>query len=676
VRGVVRHEPRSWRTLTIIGLLAAAVLASFALRAATAEAAQLGLMYSETYSKPEDLAVIGKSGAKMLRAAILPQWTKNGEDFSGVDTTFEAAAKAGVRIQVILEGNTGEGTSFPNSEEQAEWAEFARKAVRRYGYNGVFWSTHPGLPYLPVQEWEIWSEPNSGTNSSTAPGVGRAYGQFLAWAGPAVQNTSESFGEHATRVLIGGLLATHGTATEESFGAFLSATITAAGKTAFTGAGFHPYELGVTEAARVPDLKTAVTAMRSDLTADSSSAKTIAITEFGWPVEREFAISEHEAAIAMKESVTWLDASESTLNLTAIDYYNYRDSGLEQTWAYRAGLRDEVGNFRKTWFAFQELEGVPLWPKPLVALQANTGQLFTWTRGGGALNTLYGMASGTSPSVGTVAGTSDIAFQANTGTLWIYNPATGAVNTGYGMAPGTSPSIAQLESGAIAFQSNAHQLWLYVPGGEIVNSEYAMEPGTSPAITRKYNGLYVVAFHASDGTLHVWEPGASLANTGIAMEPGSSPSVTATDHNFAESSYVVAVNRLGGELSFYDEAGSTIHSGYGMLAHTSPGIASISSSVGAAPQRFEAPFQANTGQLWLYMPYGTVASTGFGMAAGTGPSVVGFPEGASTAAAPTLPFEIAFQTNASQMWSYEPEGLITNSLLGMAAGTSPAIGPG
>jgi hypothetical protein len=556
---------------------------------------------------------------------------------------------------------------FPEAEEIPGWTAFAQNAVKRYGYSGEFWAAHPGLPYLPVTEWEIWNEPNA-----VAPGG--LYGSFLHWAGPAVQSESKAWSGQSTGVLIGGLLDVNAGSGAETF---LANAIATAGTSSFTGAGVHPYVLGVVPVSRVGTLAAAVNGVRKVLTEKSSSAKTLAITEFGLPVEREYAVTEREASTFLQEAVGWMNANQTSLGLTAIDYYNYRDVTSLTNWAGRSGLRDEVGNFRKAWFAFQELEGVPRWPKPTVALQSNGGQLLTWTYSAGVVNTLYGMAAGTSPSLGQVAGTYDVAFQANTGTLWIYNPASGGVNTGLGMAAGTSPAIAQLESGAIAFQSSAHQLWLYVPGGEVINSELAMEPGTSPAITRKYNGNYVIAYHGSDGTLHVWEPHASLANTGIALEPGSSPAVTATDHDFAESSFVVAVNRLGGQLAFYNEAGSTILTPYGMAAHTTPGIASVSASIsGSPPQRFEAPFQANTGQLWLYMPYGTVASTGLGMATGTGPSVVGFAMGAPTAAAPTLPFEIAFQANSSQMWSYEPEGLITNSLLGMAIGTSPAIGPG
>ena len=199
-----------------------------------------------------------------------------------------------------------------------------------------------------------------------------------------------------------------------------------------------------------------------------------------------------------------------------------------------------------------------------------------------------------------------------------------------------------------------------------------MEAGTSPSIAVKYNGHYVIAYHGADGNLHVWDRLTGAISTGIAMTAGTSPAITALNHEFGTSSWVVAINRGGGELAFYYETGAVTHTGYGELPGTSPGAASVAIGTG----RFEAPFQANTGILWLYMPGGVVASTGYGMAAGSGPSVIGFSEGSPTAPPPQYPYEIAFQTNASQMWNYEPEGLLTNTPYGMAANTSPSIGPG
>ena len=41
------------------------------------------------------------------------------------------------------------------------YARFAGAAVRRYGPDGVFWTEHPELPYLPIHSWQIWNEQNS-----------------------------------------------------------------------------------------------------------------------------------------------------------------------------------------------------------------------------------------------------------------------------------------------------------------------------------------------------------------------------------------------------------------------------------------------------------------------------------------------------------------------------------
>ena len=109
----------------------------------------------------------------------------------------------------------------------------------------------------------------------------------------------------------------------------------------------------------------------------------MAITEFGLPVEREFAVTEAEAAQFMKQAVTWLDSGAGPANLTAIDYYNYRDVPSQPKWAGGAGMRDGVGTFRKTWFAFEELEGAARWPVPTTAFQANTGNLWTTGAAGG-----------------------------------------------------------------------------------------------------------------------------------------------------------------------------------------------------------------------------------------------------------------------------------------------------
>ncbi|MBK5110687.1 MAG: hypothetical protein JJE10_04885 [Thermoleophilia bacterium] len=47
-----------------------------------------------------------------------------------------------------------------NGYARYHWKQFLREAVDRYGTGGTFWSEHPGVPELPVRNWQVWNEPN------------------------------------------------------------------------------------------------------------------------------------------------------------------------------------------------------------------------------------------------------------------------------------------------------------------------------------------------------------------------------------------------------------------------------------------------------------------------------------------------------------------------------------
>ena len=90
------------------------------------------------------------------------------------------------------------------------------------------------------------------------------------------------------------------------------------------------------------------------------------------------------------------------------------------------------------------------------------------------------------------------------------------------------------------------------------------------------------------------------------------------------------------------------------MAGTSPSIAAMGSA-------FEVAFQANTGDLYTYSSTSGAANLEQGMKAGTSPSI----------AAVTGGYEIAFQANTGDLIAVGPKNYATG--LGMMAGTSPAI---
>jgi hypothetical protein len=51
--------------------------------------------------------------------------------------------------------------SPPKASDIANYADFAGALARRYGRKGSFWREHPELPERPVEDYEIWNEPNN-----------------------------------------------------------------------------------------------------------------------------------------------------------------------------------------------------------------------------------------------------------------------------------------------------------------------------------------------------------------------------------------------------------------------------------------------------------------------------------------------------------------------------------
>ena len=76
------------------------------------------------------------------------------------------------------------------------------------------------------------------------------------------------------------------------------------------------------------------------------------------------------------------------------------------------------------------------------ALQANTGDLYTYTSDGGSAHITLGMMRGTSPSITALPnGGYAVAMQANTGDLYTYTNDGSSQHVPLGMMSGTSPSI-------------------------------------------------------------------------------------------------------------------------------------------------------------------------------------------------------------------------------------------
>jgi hypothetical protein len=666
------------RAFQIIGLfLVTSALLMFG--ASSASALTLGLMFTgasntaghqEPNESSEEWSAIKQSGAKLFRLPVTPAESSNGTNWSYYDKVFRLAAESGVAIEPILGGRLNGalyGLPTATEKEKEEWYIWVKKAVKRYGYNGSFWAENPGVPAAPATAWEVWNEPNNAAMNGGSQINPESYGAFLVYTSAAIQSASQEQAGVKTGVLFGGLLIwNNGT----GYQSYVNQAYKIPGvSSSYTGLAIHPYEMGLENP--IGSLTSSINGVRSFLNSKpEGGGKSIWITEMGWATEREYGVGEAKQASLLTESFNWIKGAAATDNIQALIWYNYRDSDISNGWQYRCGLRDEMGNYRLSWFAFQEQTGKPRWPTPTIAFQANTESLWTVTQAAGGRNTLLGMAKETSPSIGLYKGAFQIAFQANTGTLFTATP-TIAEDTGQKIAPGTSPSVPPLEGGVVAYQASNGNL-SYKEGNTIVNTSYGMAAGTSPSITtipaRYWHNptRYAIAFQANNGNLWFLEPGGAVVNTGLGMAPGTSPSIAALDGPEGENKrFVIVFQANTTQLWLYEPGGTVSTTGLGMRAGTSPHVTALTAG------KYAVAFQANTTTLWTYEPGGSIANTGLGMPSGTSPSVSALSDWPYY-----RPFKVALNTTSGSLWTYEPGGSIVNTLYGFQPGTSPSIGPG
>src|SRR4029079_19551511 len=94
-------------------------------------------------------------------------------------------------FSTISPGASWAGTSWsapPSDQHIPDYAAFARALADRYRANGRLLHAHPELPYEPVQDFEIWNEPDLARFWVNDPaGSAAQYGQMVAAATPAIE---------------------------------------------------------------------------------------------------------------------------------------------------------------------------------------------------------------------------------------------------------------------------------------------------------------------------------------------------------------------------------------------------------------------------------------------------------------------------------------------------------
>src|SRR6266516_3771470 len=397
-------------------LLIGAILASLALLCVAASSASAqplyGLQFSTFTTDGSEWEAIGHSGASVYRlnatwkvVSDAGHWPDSPAWEQTYDKYFELAANHGITILPDLYGRRTEAAihQFYLSTEWGEYLEFVWTFVQRYGRGGYFWKLHPSLPYKPALDWEVWNEPNLPPDNPGGTVLPQKYAEFLI----ATSNTIKSAQSGVLRagepndiqVLHGGLYQPDAGTSVWSF--MEKASKVSGYASSFNGLSLHPYWFQGNESEKITGVENNIGIARAALNEFAGTAKTLWITELGWPVAGtgKPSVSAQEQANLLKGSFDWIKSSAETYKTQLVPWYFYKDTaaGVDGTWDQHAGLRDFNGNFRPAWSAYQAEAGAPHWPNAdeLGFLRYNSASTHLDTYVGGPTYKTLGSSSDT-----------------------------------------------------------------------------------------------------------------------------------------------------------------------------------------------------------------------------------------------------------------------------------------
>ena len=272
-------------------------------------------------------------------AAAQPQ--ANGPfDFRQSDHIVALAAGRGMTVLPIImycppwaaAAGRDPGTLDVPADPEA-YAAYAAALVHRYGPDGSFWASHPTLPRLPIERWQIWNEPSfdyywpQPFASSYVPLLAAAHDAIKA-ADPHAQIVLPGFPDWAWQFLA--TLYEQGPSVRRDF------DVVAA----------HPYTQQPANVIRFLAL------MRSEMRRYGDGAKPIVITETGWnssvghhPSD-QFCCQTTAAGQATNVAALLPLLAAHRVALHLLGFYFYTWAGAEHDGAFSfsfAGLFDDRG---------------------------------------------------------------------------------------------------------------------------------------------------------------------------------------------------------------------------------------------------------------------------------------------------------------------------------------------
>jgi hypothetical protein len=254
-------------------------------------------------------------------------------DWSWIDDVVRASAMRGLKIMpVVVEApawaakHPGQFGSPPKND--GAYADFVVALAERYGTKGTFWTQNPDIPKVPLEQWQIWNEPNIKDFWSDQPSA-KAYVKLLRSTAPKLRRADPK-----AKIVLSGLV-------NRSW-EYLQDVYKAGGRKYFDVVAVHTFT------ARISGVITILKKNRKVMKKYRDARKPMVATELTWSSAAGkltqdqyfgFEVDELHQAARVRVAYERLAAERKALHLVGAYWFSWmtQDSG---DWTfYYAGLR-------------------------------------------------------------------------------------------------------------------------------------------------------------------------------------------------------------------------------------------------------------------------------------------------------------------------------------------------
>lgn len=358
IRAGVGEAGSRWRIPLLAAILALLAAVAFALAGPSPARAAVpdgfvGITTEDAYTGADSYAAKQFTRQKAAGITIARQvfrWNeiepKDAEyDFSATDRFVLNAAKAGIRVLPLLQGEPGWASSRPKGNKSRNlyppkdpliYGRFAKALATRYGPNGVLWQQNPAVVPVPITSYQLWNEPNFPVYWAGKPNAA-AYAKLVIAGAAGIRAVQPD----AYIVSAGIPDSTLGQKPQK----FVKAMLKAGAGPSLNAIGIHPYAIDVKSVLSITK------GLRRAVNAAGGKRLDLWVTEIGWaaggPRTPKRTVSAARQGPIIASAFQQLAKSRKSLKLRGIIYFAWRDSGIykggKDFWGLHTGLLDRKG---------------------------------------------------------------------------------------------------------------------------------------------------------------------------------------------------------------------------------------------------------------------------------------------------------------------------------------------